>query len=69
MTSEKVRLIVDLPKEDASRLQQLAENSGTNQSTALVKAVRLAEIIQTFLDAGSEIQVINRDGSRESLLK
>lgn len=62
MTSSKV--IVDIPEGDAERLSQLAANSHTNQLTALVKSIRVADVIIQAQQDGGEVNVVNPDGSR-----
>lgn len=54
MTSGKVRVIVDIPEGDAERLSQLAANSHTNQLTALVKSIRVADVISQAQQDGGQ---------------
>ena len=62
-----VRLSVDLPVDDANRLEEVSRRSGYNKVTTLMRAIRLLADLDAHERAGGEVTLTNADGSKERL--
>lgn len=65
---DTVRLTADLPRKDAELLTGLAKRTGFNKVTTLVRALRVMDVLERAKDQGSDILIVNPDGSKERLL-
>jgi len=62
------RLTADLPARDAATLAEVADETGFNKVTTLVRAIRvLAELVRAER-AGGELTIKYADGRRERLI-
>ena len=62
------RLTADLPARDAATLAEVADETGFNKVTTLVRAIRvLAELVRAE-NAGGELTIKYADGRRERLI-
>lgn len=62
------RLTADLPARDAATLAEVADETGFNKVTTLVRAIRvLAELVRAE-SAGGELTIKYADGRRERLI-
>lgn len=64
----KVRVTADLPREDVDRLERLADANRSNRTTALVRAIRTADLLQEASDHGSQVIIQDRDGTRREIV-
>ena len=62
-----VRLSVDLPVEDANRLEEVSRRSGYNKVTTLMRAIRLLADLDAHERGGGEVILTGTDGTRERL--
>lgn len=67
-TGELTRLIVNLPIKDARLLKMLSRRQKTNQTTTLVKAIRVLETLNVISSKGSHIEITHKNGSVDELL-
>lgn len=62
------RITADVPDEDVARLETIAKRIGSNKTTALVRALRTSELLETSVAQGSRIEIIDKDGSRREIV-
>jgi hypothetical protein len=64
----KKRLTADLPAQDADTLARIAQFTGFNKVTTLIRAIRvLAELVRAE-SKGGEVMIKYPDGTRERLI-
>ncbi len=64
----KTRITADVPTKDADLLSSLAERTGYNKVTTLIRALRVLDVLERARNEGSDLQIVHKDGSRERLL-
>ncbi len=62
------RITADVPDEDVERLEKLARDMHANKTTALVRALRTADLLRAAAAQGSRIVLEDKDGTRRELL-
>lgn len=62
------RITADVPDEDVERLDQLAKDMHANKTTALVRALRTADLLRVAAASGSRIVLEDEDGTRREVV-
>jgi len=62
------RVTADVPTDDVQRLQKLADRIHSNKTTALVRAIRTADLLDDAAQSGARIILEAPDGSRRELI-
>jgi len=66
--SATTRVTADVPTDDVQRLQKLADRIHANKTTALVRAIRTAELLDEAAQTGARIIIEAPDGSRREIV-
>ena len=62
------RITADVPDEDVKRLERLADRIHSNKTTALVRALRTADLLEEASAAGAKIMIVDPDGTRREIV-
>lgn len=62
------RLTADLPEDDAETLARVAESTGFNKVTTLVRAIRVLALLDDAEQQGAHFTIRYPDGQRERLI-
>lgn len=62
------RITADVPDEDVERLDQLAKEMHANKTTALVRALRTADLLRLATAEGTRIILEDKDGTRREVV-
>jgi predicted transcriptional regulator len=62
------RITADVPDEDVEKLDELAKGMHANKTTALVRALRTADLLRVAASEGSRIIIEDKDGTRREIL-
>ncbi|MHB8290278.1 MAG: hypothetical protein ACYDEY_13810 [Acidimicrobiales bacterium] len=62
------RITADVPDADVERLEELAKNMHANKTTALVRALRTADLLREAAAQGGRIVLEDKDGTRRELV-
>lgn len=62
------RITADVPDEDITRLETIAKRMGSNKTTALVRALRTSELLESSIERGARIEIVEKDGRRREIM-
>lgn len=62
------RITADVPDEDVERLEDLAKDMHANKTTALVRALRTADLLRVAAAEGTRIILEDKDGTRREIV-